>query len=479
MYTSRLNGVRLLPQWTPLSWVTASIAFEDARVAEGDDGFPAIIFSHGNGNNGFDHAYMLEALASYGYVVAAPDHLNNTQDDVRIDFVNDLARRTVIPCLDGLPSPCSRTNVPKSMIDRFNDVEAVLTNLPTWFGRRVDMERVGIMGHSRGTVTSLSLAGGSTAWGFAKEEKIKAVMGLSIGARQITLGVDLQKVTVPTLLVGGTLDKTGPLAVSQTAIDMITTPPSDKQLVVIEDAVHRHFDSAYCAQMQSSGAIAQAPNSAAVLDSQTLSQILHNPNAPLSGDAKDFCGFDAFTTPTDITPLVKTITGSDIKLLNSHGLIPTHGLTTDMVKDKVIGLAVAFFGRVLNRTDGDDRPFSDCLPEEFKNQLSIAECHCCSFLATLGRRFAIAPVRLDLHGRNRARIGLGSYLVNAAGAATTAIRTRATRQAAIPSWASQRSSTRTTTLLAVASLVRSFLATSRRKLLRASPPGSLSSSSRK
>ena len=29
--------------------------------------------------------------------------------------------------------------------------------------------------------------------------------------------------------------------------------------------------------------------------------------------------------------------------------------------------------------------------------------------------FALAPVPLDLHGRNRARVGLGSYLVNAAG----------------------------------------------------------------
>jgi predicted dienelactone hydrolase len=411
MYTSRLNGVSLLPQWTPLSWVTASsIAFEDARVAEGDYRFPAIIFSHGNGNNGFDYAYTLEALASYGYIVAAPDHLNNTQDDVRIDFVNRTAvdqgflapGETLIRCLDGLPSwttttpptylPCSHTSVAASMIDRFNDVEAILKNLPTWFGHRVDMERVGMMGHSRGTVTSLSLAGGSaaSAWGLtlSKEEKIKAVMGLSIGAltapdgTPITLGVDLRNVTVPTLLVGGTLDKTGPLAVSRIALDKIP-PMTDKQLVTIAYAVHRHFDSAYCAQMQSSGAIAQ-DNSAAVLDRQTLSQILHNPNAKLSGDAKDFCGFRSFTLPTDITSFVNLTypTLFDPPLTNPFRVTPSDvpaanptdgsaGITTDMVKEKVVGLAVSFFGRVLDRDDGDDRSFSDCLPDEFKDQPRI------------------------------------------------------------------------------------------------------------
>jgi predicted dienelactone hydrolase len=381
VYTSRLHGMPLLPQWSPLAWtITASLAFENPRIAEGDERFPVIIFSHGNGNDAFDHVYLLETLASYGYVVAAPDHLNNTQDDVRIDFANTTAvakgliapGQNVLACLDGLPSwttgtppvyvPCSRPSVSKSMVDRFHDVEAVLDALPTWFGHRADMKRVGIMGHSRGSVTSLALAGGSSSWGaaenvpFPPDGRIKAVMGLSIGTLPITEGVDLENVTAPTLLVSGLLDKTGPLFVTTTAFSKLAS--ADKQVVTIPDAVHRHFDSAYCAEMQSSGAIAQA-NAKAVLDRQTLSQVLHNPNAPLSGDAKDFCAYDSFTDPTDITSIVDSIYATLYPTLTppftvTPSDVPTHGLTTDMVKDQVVDLAVSFFGRVLECADDPD-----------------------------------------------------------------------------------------------------------------------------
>ncbi len=166
-YTSRLNGVPLLPQWAPLSWtIGTSDAFENLRVSN-EGPFPVVVFSHGASNNSIDYVYTLESLASHGFIVAAPDHVNNTQDDVRIDFVNAEAKQNLLPCYDSLPSPCSRgADVPKSMTDRVHDVSAVLDALPKWFGERVDMTRVGMMGHSRGTVTSLAVAGGSTAWGF-------------------------------------------------------------------------------------------------------------------------------------------------------------------------------------------------------------------------------------------------------------------------------------------------------------------------
>lgn len=367
VYTSRLNAVPLLPQWSPLSWTTVAInALENARVARGDERFPVIIFSHGNRDDAVDYAYTLEALASYGYIVAAPDHLNNTQDDVRIDFVNTKANQIVIPCLDGLASPCSRTSVPKSMVDRFHDVQGILDALPTWFGHRVDMDRAGIMGHSRGTATSLSVAGGSTVWGFPADPRVKALMGLAIAVPTITFGANVQNVTVPALLLGGTLDRTSPLTTSQAALVKLAS--TDKQLVVVQNAVHRHFTSAFCAQMQSSGSIAQA-NPAAVLDLHSAIEIVMSPLAPLSGVAKDFCGFDSFTNPTDIRLLVKSITGFDVNPSD----VPTTGLTTDTVKDQVVSLAVSFFGRVLNRADGDDRPFSNCLPDEFKNQPPVPE----------------------------------------------------------------------------------------------------------
>jgi predicted dienelactone hydrolase len=103
-YTSRLNGISLHPlQWDPLSWkIGSSEFFENLPIARGDRPFPVIIFSHGHQNNAIDYVYTLEALASFGFIVAAPDHLNNTQDDVRIDFINSMAQLT--PPLPGIPA---------------------------------------------------------------------------------------------------------------------------------------------------------------------------------------------------------------------------------------------------------------------------------------------------------------------------------------------------------------------------------------
>jgi hypothetical protein len=144
VYTSRLHGIPLLPQWDPLSWtIGTSGSFENLPIDRRHRPFPVIIFSHGNQSNAIDYVYTLEALASFGFIVAAPDHLNNTQDDVRIDFINSHTGFTLISCFDGLPSPCTRPDVTKSLTDRVHDISAVIDALPIWFGNRVDISRRG------------------------------------------------------------------------------------------------------------------------------------------------------------------------------------------------------------------------------------------------------------------------------------------------------------------------------------------------
>jgi hypothetical protein len=149
-YTSALNGRELPPPWTPLSWtVRAEVAREDAAIDPRGKLVPLIIFSHGNVNDPIDYAHTLELIAGAGFVVAAPYHVNNTQDDVRIDFINTQAGSQVFPCNDGLPSPCSRTDLPRSMRDRVNDIRHILDRLPDWFGERVDMSQAGVLGLPR------------------------------------------------------------------------------------------------------------------------------------------------------------------------------------------------------------------------------------------------------------------------------------------------------------------------------------------
>ena len=95
-YSSALYGrdsSASFPQkWDPLSWsVEAEIAREGVPIDPDGQSFPVLVFSHGNTNDPFDYAYTLEQIAGEGFVVAAPSHTGNTQDDVRVDYINGLA----------------------------------------------------------------------------------------------------------------------------------------------------------------------------------------------------------------------------------------------------------------------------------------------------------------------------------------------------------------------------------------------------
>jgi hypothetical protein len=143
---------------------------------------------------------------------------------------------------------------------------------------------------------------------------------------------------VPALLVAGTLDTNAPPEISEEAYEKLAS--TEKHIVRIENAKHRHFDSGLCAQTQSAGGIASV-NPGAILDLQTLTGLV----IPSSGGvAMDFCGFKTFSKPTDIRFLVASLTGFNVTRHN----VPTTGLDTSEVKEEVTELAVAFFGHVFS-----------------------------------------------------------------------------------------------------------------------------------
>ena len=433
VYTSALYGKQLPHGWLPLSSkVEAETAREGAAFDPDGGTFAPIVFSHGGASDPFDYAHTLEAIARAGFIVAAPGHTSNTQDDVRIDFINEQARllqpdRILTPderlfnCSDGLVArtltappgnagDCAKgNNVPLSMADRARDVSKVLDEVPGWFGGHVDVSRAGVMGHSRGTVTALAAAGGSApwvappplttpptpptvncvptppadglCWPMQREPRIKAVMGMAIGAQPISRGINLAAITVPTLLIAGAEDDNTLPAISAFANGQIPAT-NDKTLLDLDHATHRSFDSTYCAQLQSAGAAfdtnhdgvvdaaeAVSTNPNPILDRHTFGLIAASPPGFLSGKAVHYCNAGTFTAPVNIEQLVAATpnaeygcTGATCGVIpptsgpststcvTTITTLPCTGLDTDEVSEQMTEMAVGSSAEGSNAT---------------------------------------------------------------------------------------------------------------------------------
>lgn len=109
-----------------------------AKGAEylGGDARPLLLLSHGDRGDSANQAWLAEALAGSGFIVAAVDHWHNSSTDA-------VAEETV------------------RVWHRPADISFVLTELlrdPAW-GARIDRRRIGAAGHSSGGYTVLALAG--------------------------------------------------------------------------------------------------------------------------------------------------------------------------------------------------------------------------------------------------------------------------------------------------------------------------------
>jgi predicted dienelactone hydrolase len=129
--------------WYPTSAQPSVVEFGPyamrvARAATPADGkFGLVVISHGSGGDTFAHRDLAMALASAGYVVAAPMHPR--------DNFQDMSGVGSVSVWTGRPKQVSR------VIDRVLEDNAL--------GPHIERERIGIVGHSSGGYTALALAG--------------------------------------------------------------------------------------------------------------------------------------------------------------------------------------------------------------------------------------------------------------------------------------------------------------------------------
>lgn len=129
--TRSLSACRLPAMLCRLITFEMQVA-SNAPPAEGKFGF--IVISHGAGGLSLNHRDLAMALASHGYVVAAPTHPRGKDNDI-----------SGVGVWVGRPKQVSRV------------IDAVLEDAE--LGSHIQRERIGIVGHSNGGYTALAVAG--------------------------------------------------------------------------------------------------------------------------------------------------------------------------------------------------------------------------------------------------------------------------------------------------------------------------------
>jgi len=168
----------------------------DGVPPSADNGFPLVVFSHGSGGVSWQSTFLMEALASHGFVVIAPNHAGNTFYDF---FGNTDDPFEVV----AFNRPLDVSFLIDAMLARSADPLDPLY-------RKVHPTRIGVAGHSFGGFTSVVVVTGYAALGVAPDPRVLAIAPIA-PATSFIPDEELAAIDVPMFLLSGTLDTTTPI----------------------------------------------------------------------------------------------------------------------------------------------------------------------------------------------------------------------------------------------------------------------------
>ncbi|MBM4203713.1 MAG: dienelactone hydrolase [Gammaproteobacteria bacterium] len=200
-----------------------------------------VLFSHGLGGSREGSGFLGKHWAARGYIVVFLQHPGSDESVWR-----DLAQAERLQALQKAANP-------QTFMQRVFDVAAVLDQLAVWnkasgdaLSGRIDLDRVGMSGHSFGAVTTQAVSGQATANGrqLFLDKRIDAAIIMSPSTpRRGTAEVAFRNVRLPWLLMTGTRD-TAPIGDQDMASRLAvypSLPTGGKYELVLDGAEHSAF----------------------------------------------------------------------------------------------------------------------------------------------------------------------------------------------------------------------------------------------
>jgi predicted dienelactone hydrolase len=211
----------------------------------GSGPFPVILFSHGLGGSRDGYEYLGEYWASHGYVSVHLQHLGS-DDAVWRDAGLLKAKRAM---QKSAANPQNAINRPLDISFAIDELERLNRDASPW-RHRLDLDRIGVAGHSFGAFTALASAGQRFQPGVAKDSsladpRIKAAIPMSAPTPKNKSRLDevYAGVKIPCLHMTGTKDSSpiGDTTAEERRLPFDHCKNSDQFLITFKDGDHMIF----------------------------------------------------------------------------------------------------------------------------------------------------------------------------------------------------------------------------------------------
>jgi len=173
--------------------VYPTTAVWEAPVRVGDRPWPLVLFSHGAFGIRYQTVFLTVVLASHGYVVVSPDHQDNTLYEI------------LMAGWDPATLVESALRRPNDLLFLMDEMARKVADPEDPFFGRVDPETVGVTGHSFGGLTAYVISG---------DPRVKALVPMAPEGSMVDIlapewgSPPMAETSIPTLMMGGMMDRT-------------------------------------------------------------------------------------------------------------------------------------------------------------------------------------------------------------------------------------------------------------------------------